>query len=128
MTAAENERRKARDPIAEQDEAAHRFKEVMGRKPSDPSPPGFLQVTAGPDGQIEAHTYGERNPLTEDVDWFERRGIPRTHHDLSELPTGVFGRFPAGTDPAAALSEVFGAMFGDDDMEPLNSESPSVSG
>lgn len=72
-----------RDPIAEQEEAARVFEERMGRKSTDPAPPAVLHMKLRPDGEIE----------------------------IEQTPTMVFGRFPGGTDPQAALREVFDTMF-----------------
>lgn len=103
-----------RDPVAEQDEAARRFEERTGRWPTDPAPPGVMHMTRRPDGSIEAHTYGYERDPDDEFDPFQRAGIERVHHapaEIEETPTGVFGRFPGGTDPRAALTEVFATMF-----------------
>lgn len=115
-----------RDPVREQDEAARRFEEATGRNPMDPAPPAVLHWKNG-----RAVVYGPSgNPETADVDHFARHGIEVERRPLEELPPGqrgflgVAGRFPAGTDPRAALGEVFEAFMeldserGDDDWDP----------
>lgn len=103
-----------RDPIAEQDEAARVFEERTGRKSTDPAPPGFLHMRMGPNGQLQVETSGYERDPEDDFDPFKRAGIERVHRSPSEIeapPTAVFGRFPAGTDPKAAVAEVVGVMF-----------------
>jgi hypothetical protein len=75
-----------------------------------------MRMAIGPDGKMRVDTYGYERDPDDEFDPFKRAGIERTHHSPSEIeetPTAVFGRFPGGTDPRAAVSEVFTTMFPD---------------
>lgn len=110
-----------RNPIAEQDEAARRFEERTGRKSTDPAPFGTMRMGIGPDGRVHAETFGYDRDPDDEFDPFKRAGIERVHHSPAEIeqqPDWVFGRFPGGTDPKAAVGEVVRAMFNTDDGRP----------
>lgn len=114
-----------RDPVAEQDEAARRFKERTGRDSTDPAPPGVMRFGIGPDGRVRAETLGYTRDPNDDFDPFKSAGIERVHHQPAAIEAPV-DEVRLTTSAATPIREALVELFNEPDAQRMITESAAL--